>query len=144
MSSSPNPLRPYYVPPSLGLSPSETANASSVVHVTATASSRTTIGSAARGLLPDLDYADYLGSSPSPSDWFRDLLDRALWKYLSVLVAQPFDVAKTLLQIYVPNSCDGQMVLDNRRRRGDFRDAFTDAVGFFPCTLIWKPSRSFG
>ncbi len=35
------------------------------------------------------------------SEWFRDLLDRAVWKYWSALLAQPFDVAKTLLQIYV-------------------------------------------
>lgn len=51
--------------------------------------------------MPDLDYADYLDSSPSVADWIRDALNRALVRYSQVLVGQPFDVAKTILQVYV-------------------------------------------
>jgi hypothetical protein len=34
-------------------------------------------------------------------DWVRDTLNRALVRYTKVLTAQPFDVAKTILQVYV-------------------------------------------
>ncbi|PWY86377.1 mitochondrial fusion protein [Aspergillus sclerotioniger CBS 115572] len=91
----PNPLRPYYIPPSLGL---DAANASSPPD----ASSATQVfGGSARDLLPDLDYSEYLDNSPSLSSWIRDALDQAIWRYTGVLTAQPFDVAKTILQAYV-------------------------------------------
>jgi len=82
-----------------------------------------------------LDYADYLESSPSVSEWFKDLLDRAVWKYSSVLMAQPFDVAKTILQVYVvPDGQDGQTVLDDRRRQSQaFRDSYFEQV------CLWFP-----
>ncbi|KAJ5145883.1 uncharacterized protein N7515_000447 [Penicillium bovifimosum] len=98
-----NPLRPYYIPPS-GLSP--TSNAPPEV---ASPSSAQVFGSTARDLIPDLDYADYLEASPSISDWVRDALNRALVRYTKVLTAQPFDVAKTILQVYVvPDATDEQ------------------------------------
>lgn len=124
-----NPLRPYYVPP-IGLSPSESLNASSAAHIASHASSRTTIGGSARDLLSELDYSDYLDASPSVSEWFRDLLDRAVWKYSSALLAQPFDVAKTLLQIYVvPGEEETQNIHDARRRQSQhFRDDTSDQV----------------
>lgn len=124
-----NPLRPYYVPP-IGLSPSESLNASSAAHIASHASSRTTIGGSARDLLSDLDYSDYLDASPSVSEWFRDLLDRAVWKYSSALLAQPFDVAKTLLQIYVvPGEEETHNIHDTRRRQSQhFRDDTSDQV----------------
>jgi fusion and transport protein UGO1 len=92
------------------------------------ASSAHVFGSSARDLLSDLDYSDYLENSPSVSSWFREAFDRALWKYTSVLTAQPFDVAKTILQAYVvPDAPDGQWPLDGQRRtsastRSDFYD----------------------
>ena len=48
----------------------------------------------------DIDYKDYL-SEPSPSavQTVKDFVDELLWKYTSVLMAQPFEVAKTLLQV---------------------------------------------
>jgi fusion and transport protein UGO1 len=98
-----NPLRPYYIPPS-GLSP--TSNAPPEV---ASPSSAQVFGSTARDFIPDLDYADYLEASPSVSDWVRDALNRALVRYTKVLTAQPFDVAKTILQVYVvPDATDEQ------------------------------------
>ncbi|KNG88710.1 hypothetical protein ANOM_002741 [Aspergillus nomiae NRRL 13137] len=107
-----NPLRPYYFPPSMGL---EAANATSSPP---DASSAHVFGSSARDLLSDLDYSDYLENSPSVSSWIKDALDRALWKYTSLLTAQPFDVAKTILQAYVvPGSQDGQWLMDGHRRQ---------------------------
>ena len=107
-----NPLRPYYSPPSMGL---EASNATSSPP---DASSAHVFGSSARDLLSDLDYSDYLENSPSVSSWMKDALDRALWKYTSLLTAQPFDVAKTILQAYVvPDSQDGQWLMDGHRRQ---------------------------
>lgn len=127
-----NPLRPYYVPP-IGLSPTDSVNASTAAHITSHASSRTTIGSSARDLLSDLDYKDYLDASPSVSDGFRDLLDRALWKYSSTLLAQPFDVAKTILQIYVAPSDEEFQDNGSARRRQShhYQDYSSDQVCFF-------------
>ena len=98
----PNPLRPYYNPPAIGLkSPSYPD--------TPTASSAQVFGGSARDLLPDIDYTDYLDSSPSVVEWVKDTLDRAIWRYTNVLMSQPFDVAKTVLQAYaMPAGGDGQ------------------------------------
>ena len=96
-----NPLRPYYIPPS-GLSP-----ASNAPPEVTSPSSAQVFGSTARDLIPDLDYADYLDASPSVSDWVRDALNGALVRYTKILTAQPFDVAKTILQVYVvPDATD--------------------------------------
>jgi mitochondrial fusion and transport protein UGO1 len=125
-----NPLRPYYVPP-IGLSPTESVNASSAAHIASHASSRTTIGGSARDLLSELDYSDYLDASPSVSDGLRDLVDRAVWKYSSALLAQPFDVAKTILQIYVaPSDEEFQDTPNARRQSQRFQDS-SDEVRIF-------------
>ncbi|KAJ3545275.1 hypothetical protein NM208_g2590 [Fusarium decemcellulare] len=56
--------------------------------------------SKARDILSDLEYNDYLGdTSPSMVQNVKDLIDELIWKYTSVLMAQPFEVAKTLLQV---------------------------------------------
>ncbi|KAJ5689362.1 hypothetical protein N7462_003754 [Penicillium macrosclerotiorum] len=97
-----NPLRPYYIPQS-GLSPASHATPE------IPPPSAQVFGSSARDLIRDIDYADYLDSSPSVSDWVRDALNRALVRYSKVLTAQPFDVAKTILQVYVvPDATEEQ------------------------------------
>ncbi|KAL2810203.1 hypothetical protein BJX63DRAFT_323776 [Aspergillus granulosus] len=120
----PNPLRPYYIPPSIGLD--QDAAFSSPPN----ASSAQVFGGSARDLLPDLDYSDYLESSPSVSSWTRDALDRAIWRYTNVLTSQPFDVAKTILQAYVvpDDSSEGQFPKDDRQRsgRGSRADSYDD------------------
>jgi fusion and transport protein UGO1 len=51
--------------------------------------------------LSDLDYDSYFPeSSPSIAGHAKKLLDHALWNYTSVLLAQPFEVAKTILQVH--------------------------------------------
>lgn len=108
-----NPLRPYYIPPSLGL---EHNNTSASAPDIGPSSSTQVFSSSARDLLPDLDYSDYLDSSSSASDWVRDALNRAVWRYMSVLTAQPFDVAKTILQAYVVPDPYEESSKGNRRR----------------------------
>ena len=102
----PNPLRPYYRPPTLGISSDPIANT--------TASATSSTGAKPTFSFPDIDYSDYLlENSPSISDSLKDLVDKAIWKYSSVLMAQPFEVAKTILQVYVaedPDSPSGSTV----------------------------------
>jgi fusion and transport protein UGO1 len=52
-------------------------------------------------MLSDLDYDSYFPeTSPTVAGHAKRLLDQALWNYTSVLLAQPFEVAKTILQIH--------------------------------------------
>jgi fusion and transport protein UGO1 len=98
----PNPLRPYYIPPSIGLPPDIPAGAHN--GTSSSYSSRTpkpSFGSQARDILSDLDYDSYFpDSSPTLAEHAKRLVDQALWNYTSVLLAQPFEVAKTILQIH--------------------------------------------
>lgn len=91
-----NPLRPYYIPQS-GLSP--TPNVTQ--ETSPSPSSPQVFGSSARDLIPDIDYSDYLDSSPSVSGWCRDIINSSLARYGQILIAQPFEVAKIILQVYV-------------------------------------------
>lgn len=133
-------MRPYYIPPSAGLSSSPDSPPPPEI---ASASSAHVFGSSARDLLPDLDYSDYLDSSPSLSDWIRDALDRAIWRYTSTLTAQPFDVAKTILQAYaMPDAEEGQWALDGQRDPAPHtRDASydDDVCVVFVCCLVSTP-----
>jgi fusion and transport protein UGO1 len=63
--------------------------------------SKPSLGSQARDILSDLDYDSYFpDTSPTVAGHAKRLLDQALWNYTSVLLAQPFEVAKTILQIH--------------------------------------------
>jgi fusion and transport protein UGO1 len=101
----PNPLRPYYIPPSIGLPAdvpqNQTAAAPYSARVSNSSSSKPSLGSQARDMLSDLDYDSYFPeTSPTVAGHAKRLLDQALWNYTSVLLAQPFEVAKTILQIH--------------------------------------------
>ncbi|KAF1363454.1 mitochondrial carrier [Lizonia empirigonia] len=100
----PNPLRPYYIPPSIGLAPEPPSHSSHTSRAPPYSGRNTTkasFGSTARDMLSDLDYDSYFpGPSPTVAEHAKKLLDQALWNYTSVLLAQPFDVAKTLLQVH--------------------------------------------
>ena len=93
-----NPLRPYYIPPTIG-EPSDVA-AKPTPRPFASDLPTGKYASKARDILNDIDYKDYI-SDPSPSvvQSIKDLLDELLWKYTVVLIAQPFGVAKTILQV---------------------------------------------
>ncbi|KAF2084592.1 mitochondrial carrier [Saccharata proteae CBS 121410] len=110
----PNPLRPYYIPPSIGLppdpSPNSTTTSVAAAHTKITPSAsppKPSFGSQARDILSDLDYGVDLSlgdGSPSLAEMAKKLLDQAVWNYTSVLFAQPFEVAKTILQCHLAGS----------------------------------------
>jgi len=104
-----NPLRPYYVPPSIGSSVDATPHASA--NGTKPAGGRTFS-------FPDLD--DFIpDGTPSLAGSVKSYLDQGLWRYSSVLIAQPFEVAKVILQTRVAQ--DGELA-DGSRSRGESRE----------------------
>jgi mitochondrial fusion and transport protein UGO1 len=93
-------LRPYYIPPTIG-EPSAPASAPSPNPLSGGRNATSPgYASKARGVLTDLDYNNYLKeSTPSMTQNAQELVDELLRKYASVLTAQPFVVAKMILQV---------------------------------------------
>lgn len=134
----PNPLRPYYVPLPLTVTQDHDQNFSVISRIgsdyAANALASSSFGSSARNILADMDYSEYiLESSPSPSEFIKKLLEQAVWKYISIFLAQPFEVAKIVLQVQRANSKQKTLsVADftepSRRRvlshRNDFYEVF--------------------
>jgi len=115
----PNPLRPYYKPPSIGI-PKEINNPTTPSPQSIPIKNGTTasIRASARDIFSDIDYTDYLSdSSPSSAKMLKDLLNQALLKYTSVLLGQPFDVAKTILQVRSQTPTDASIPLKDLRSR---------------------------
>ena len=108
-----NPLRPYYTPRPSGLTPDPLFSATSAgldkpsrsIPLPSASSAKASLSSSAREIFSDLDYSEYLSdASPSASEVSKRLLDQAIWRYTSVLIAQPFEVAKTILQVHLATS----------------------------------------
>ncbi|KAK5166586.1 uncharacterized protein LTR77_008129 [Saxophila tyrrhenica] len=117
-SREPNPLRPYYVPPSIGPTPS--ASPSQPLHSARNAPApSSSFSTSARDLLPELDI-DLKSTTSEAWQSTRSLFDTLVWRYSSVLLAQPFDVAKTVLQVSVPPS-DPAATAPRKRRRSQRR-----------------------
>lgn len=128
-----NPLRPYYIPPTIGdeplpSSPGPHAFANNGTAGTGHYASKT------RDIFSDIDYRDYI-SDPSSSavQTVKDLLDGLLWKYTSALMAQPFDVAKTILQVRSQEDpaallAPATPAQDPRRRTSESRTSIYDDV----------------
>lgn len=100
----PNPLRPYAVPvssqPSAIPSPKAAPSQSRVNAGKPSVGPRASYGSAGRDILSNVDYGDYLpDASPSMTEMIKSLADQGVWKYTSVLLAQPFEVTKIMLQV---------------------------------------------
>jgi len=116
----PNPYRPYYRPPSIGERISDPLP-SSTPHSGASASkasSSPSFGSSARDMLSDLSYNNILGeSASSTTETLRALADQAAWKYSSVFMAQPFEVAKLVLQVRAPGYGGGAVTGLGRKER---------------------------
>lgn len=56
----------------------------------------------------DIDYKEYLtDQSPSVMSTVKEVLDELLWKYMSVFMAQPFEVAKTIMQVRAQDDLGG-------------------------------------
>ncbi|KAL6722192.1 hypothetical protein ACLMJK_001299 [Lecanora helva] len=125
----PNPLRPYYVPPSVSSSRSIGQNGTHAAGLGSRQPSASTnsSGSSARNILADMDYSDYISdSSPSIRTMTKGLVEQAIWKYTSVFLAQPFDVAKIVLQVQMAGSKKQSSVKsgleeDMRKRPGKYR-----------------------
>ncbi|KAI0805604.1 mitochondrial carrier domain-containing protein [Xylaria sp. FL0064] len=104
-----NPLRPYYIPPRIGEQTGSLPRAnpfSSSTTTNATASAK--YASKARDIFPDIDYKDHLDElSPSTIESIKQFIDELLWKYTSVFMAQPFEVATTILQVRVQDDLGG-------------------------------------
>lgn len=105
----PNPLRPYYLPLPLDVTQDHYQNFSGASRIgseyATNALASSSFGSSARNILANMDYSDYLlESSPSPSDFMKRLLEQGAWKYISIFLAQPFEVAKIILQVQLANS----------------------------------------
>ena len=119
----PNPLRPYYKPSSVGLPVDAGIHPSSahVISKHAPSTAKTSFGSSARDILSDLDYSDYLSDTgPSAGEAIKHFLDQALWKYSSVLFAQPFEIAKVVLQVQLASTVEGgsrQLAINDEIRR---------------------------
>lgn len=103
----PNPLRPYYVPPTIGRETTVIPNATTTPPGAGTSPTFS---------FPDLDYSEYIPeASPSVTRQAKRLLDKAVWKYTSVLMAQPFEVAKLILQARVAQETDADDAFHDRR-----------------------------
>ena len=132
----PNPLRPYYIPPSIGLPPETTAAASPVSKpFNCNNGTAATYASSAREIFSDIDYSGYVSEgSQSTLDMIKELLDQAMYKYISVLLAQPFEVAKTVLQVRSQAAGDGSITLPDTEdmRSGSYRDSiYNDDVSVY-------------
>ncbi|KAK0925763.1 hypothetical protein LTR91_023620 [Friedmanniomyces endolithicus] len=118
-SREPNPLRPYsayYREPTIGPPPS--ASPPPPAHIgRPMAGSAASISSTARDLLPELDI-DLKTSAGEAWQNTRSLFDTLLYRYTSVLLAQPFDASKVVLQVSLPSS---SVESTPQRRRADPR-----------------------
>lgn len=121
----PNPLRPYYIPPSIGFGNDIDPIAKNV--------SSPSYTSSARDIFSDIDYTDYVSdSSSSTLASLRTLLDQAMYKYTSVLLAQPFEVAKTILQVRTQAGGSEAITLVNNdiRNRQSYRNGDSSDVSW--------------
>ncbi|KIW68350.1 hypothetical protein PV04_04303 [Phialophora macrospora] len=109
----PNPLRPYYVPPSIGTDalPNATSGASKP-------------SSQASGFVfPDIDYSDYIPEgSPSLTGSIKSYIDQAFWKYTTVVLGQPFEVAKLILQARVAQDDEEDEEKPRNRHRHQYEE----------------------
>jgi fusion and transport protein UGO1 len=127
-----NPLRPYYRPPSIGI-PTDTPGAtSSGTHGLGSKNgSAASYASSARDIFSELDYGDYLSdNTPTALESVRKQVDEWFYKYTSILLSQPFDVAKLVLQVRSHELEDESIPLAVRNtgsRQGTYRNsAYSD------------------
>ena len=83
-------------------------------------------------MFSDIDYSDYLtDTSPSTIQSIRQQIDDWFYRYMSVLLAQPFDVAKTILQVRSQTADDGTISIaeELQPRASNYGDAIYPDVG---------------
>ena len=89
-----------------------------------------------------MDYSDFLSdASPSATEMLKNLTEQAIWKYTSVLFAQPFEVAKTVLQVHVARSghesSSSDAVAEDMRRRPDSYRIDSYEVSTWPGPFVY-------
>jgi fusion and transport protein UGO1 len=132
----PNPLRPYYIPPSIGIPPEVPLSTNSTTHgVGLKNGSAASYASSARDIFSDIDYSDYLAdTSPSTIESLQKLINDTFTNYAGILCAQPFEVAKTVLQVKLQEPVDGSIPTgvaeDIRKRPSNNRGSLYDDVRF--------------
>ncbi|EAQ86341.1 hypothetical protein CHGG_07594 [Chaetomium globosum CBS 148.51] len=133
-----NPLRPYYLPPSIG-EPAEVLPTPGPRAFTQ-ANSTGRYASKARDIFSDIDYKDYIAEpSPSVVQTVKEVLDELLWKYTSVLMAQPFEVAKTIMQVRAQDDLDGNPLTSHQGAQSD-SESDVDESAFFTSHRPRTPS----
>ncbi len=136
----PNPLRPYYKPPSIGIHQDVPGTTSSGTHGLGPKNgSAASYASSARDILSEMDYSEYLSdSSPSAFESVRRQVDDWFYRYMSVLLSQPFDVAKTILQVKSQDLDVGKLQpAEAMRRQQSYRDPkFSDVWRVFQLLCI--------
>jgi mitochondrial fusion and transport protein UGO1 len=113
-----NPLRPYHIPVPPIPPPIDTSSHPVNPHPDnrSTPANKFGLGTTASEVLSDLDYSEYLSDgSPSVLELIKSLIDQGLYKYTSVLLAQPFEVAKIILQVQDAGSVTDQEDKDRLR-----------------------------
>ncbi|ESZ98581.1 hypothetical protein SBOR_1031 [Sclerotinia borealis F-4128] len=148
----PNPLRPYYVPPSIGI-PQEIPITTSGTHgVGLKNGSAASYASSARDIFSDIDYSDYLSdTSPSTIDSLQKFINETFTNYAGILCGQPFEIAKTVLQVKsqdVEDETTPAVVVEKiKRPPSDYNenypsdDSDADETAYF--TSAAPPAKSF-
>jgi fusion and transport protein UGO1 len=139
----PNPLRPYYRPPSIGIPIDTPGTTSSGTHGLGPKNgSAASYASSARDMFSELDYGDYLSdNTPTAVESVRKQVDDWFYKYTSILLAQPFDVAKLVLQVRSHDLEDESIPLSIRNtgsRQSSYRNSAYSDVWIVP-----KVQKSF-
>lgn len=142
----PNLLRPYYKPPSIGIPQDLPGTTSSGTHGLGPRNgSAASYASSARDILSDLDYTDY--GSPSTVESVKKQIDDWVYRYMSILLGQPFDIAKTILQIRSQVIDDGTITeikpLRNSYRESAYSDVRADRKVAKHILTLAVPFRRF-
>ncbi|OTA99061.1 hypothetical protein M426DRAFT_325466 [Hypoxylon sp. CI-4A] len=131
-----NPLRPYYIPPSIGEQAGSLPSQPNPFSQGNATNPSNKYASRARDIFSDIDYKDHLDDlSPSTVQSIKSFVDELLWKYSSVLMAQPFEVAKTILQVRLQDdlgALNGAASSANASRRSNTVDDFDDDAAEVP------------
>ena len=75
--------------------------------------------------MSELDYGGPLldRDGPSVAEMGKKIVDQAMWKYTSVLLAQPFDIAKVILQVRLAAASEAEADAKAHSRKSLSRDA---------------------
>lgn len=97
----------------------------------------------ARDMFADIDYKEYLtDSSPSVIQSVKDVVDDLIWRYTSVLMAQPFEVARTILQVRGHDDVLAIATPDLEFGRPEklplYESAMQNPVSIDPRTVSWR------